>query len=59
LLPVATIQIIQNTQAFWTTFFGYQINGEAILRIELIGIVACFCGVLLMAQSADAPHEQG
>ena len=52
MLPFGTIQIVQNTQAFWTTLFGFFINNEEFLKIELIGIVACFCGVLLMA-SAD------
>jgi len=51
LLPFGTIQIVQNTQAFWTILFGFFINKEEFLKIELIGIIACFCGVLMMAQS--------
>ncbi len=31
--------------------FGFLINNEEFLRIELIGIVACFFGVLLMAEA--------
>lgn len=49
LLPVATIQIVANTQAFWITAFSYLINREMVLKIEIIGIIACFGGVLLMA----------
>jgi drug/metabolite transporter (DMT)-like permease len=45
---------VQNTQAFWTTLFGYLINKEMFLKIELIGILACFGGVVLMAQSSSA-----
>jgi len=52
---------VQNTQAFWTTIFGYLINQEQFLKIELIGIFACFCGVLMMANppSEDASNEFG
>jgi drug/metabolite transporter (DMT)-like permease len=49
MLPLGTMQIVQNTQAFWTTIFGYLVNQENFLKIELIGIFACFCGVIMMA----------
>ena len=32
---------------------GYLINREAFLRIELIGMIACFIGVVLMAVSEE------
>ncbi len=49
---------MQNTQAFWTILFGFCINKEEFLKIELVGIVACFCGVLLMAQADVDPENQ-
>ena len=57
LLPFGTIQIVQNTQAFWTILFGFFINREEFLKIELIGILACFCGVLLMVQADVDPDN--
>ena len=45
--------IVQNTQAFWTVLLGYMINNEQFLRIEMIGIVACFSGVIMMAVSEE------
>ena len=57
LLPFATIQIVMNTQAFWTTLCGYLINGEMFMRIEMVGIVACFFGVLLMATAAPSEED--
>ena len=45
--------IVQNTQAFWTILLGYIINNEQFLRIEMVGIIACFCGVVMMALSED------
>ena len=51
LLPLSLLTILQNTQAFWTALLGYLINNEAFLRIECVGIIACFIGVLFMALS--------
>lgn len=48
--------IVQNTQAFWTVLLGYMINNEQFLRIEMVGIVACFGGVVMMAMS-DEPNQ--
>ena len=31
---------------------GFVINKEQFLKIELIGILACFCGVVMMAMSS-------
>ena len=50
--------IVQNTQAFWTVLLGYLINNEKFLRIEMVGILACFTGVIMMAMSED-PNDVG
>ena len=49
ILPLSLLTILQNTQAFWTALMGYLINRETFLRIEIIGILACFVGVILIA----------
>ena len=51
--------IVQNTQAFWTILLGYIINKEQFLRIEMVGILACFCGVVMMAMSEDGEKAEG
>ena len=51
LLPISMMTIVQNTQAFWTVLLGFMINNEKFLRIEMVGILACFCGVIMMAVS--------
>lgn len=33
------------------------INNEQFLRIEMVGIFACFCGVIMMAMSEDPSSE--
>ena len=43
---------------------GFVINNERFLKIELLGILACFCGVIMMAASgleadgADFDHAK-
>ena len=51
LLPLSMLTIVQNTQAFWTVLLGFMINKERFLKIELVGILACFVGVVMMAAS--------
>ena len=53
LLPLSMMNIVQNTQAFWTVLLGFLINNEPFLKIEMVGILACFCGVLMMALSEE------
>lgn len=55
LLPVSLLTIAQSTQAFWTALLGHMVNKEAFLRLECVGMVACFGGVVLMATS----HHEG
>ena len=57
LLPISMMTIVQNTQAFWTVLLGFMINNEKFLRIEMVGILACFGGVIMMAVS-DGTSEQ-
>ena len=56
LLPLGLLTIIQNTQAFWTAILAYFINKETFYKVEGIGIVACFLGVLMIALSGKK-HE--
>ena len=58
LLPISMMTIVQNTQAFWTVLLGWMINNEKFLRIEMVGILACFTGVIMMAISED-PSDVG
>ena len=51
LLPLSMLTIVQNTQAFWIVLLGFMINKERFLKIELVGIFACFVGVIMMAAS--------
>ena len=57
LLPLGLLTILQNTQAFWTAILAYCINKEAFHKIEGIGIIACFAGVLMIALSGKQ-HEE-
>ena len=53
------LTIVQNTQAFWTVLLGFMINKERFLKIELVGILACFVGVVMMAASGlEAENKQ-
>ena len=56
-LSIGLVNILQNTQAFWTVILAYYFNGEAFHRIEGIGIVACFVGVIIICLS-DPQNEQ-
>ena len=57
LLPLGLLTIIQNTQAFWTAILAYFINKETFYKVEGVGIVACFAGVVMIAMSGDK-HEE-
>ena len=57
LLPISMMTIVQNTQAFWTVLLGWMINNEKFHRIEAVGILACFSGVIMMALSEDPAAE--
>ena len=59
LLPISMMTIVQNTQAFWTVLLGWMINNEKFHRVEAVGILACFSGVLMMAVSEDPAAEEG
>ena len=56
LLPLGLLTIIQNTQAFWTAILAYFINKETFYKVEGVGIVACFVGVIMIAMSGGE-HE--
>ena len=58
LLPISMMTIVQNTQAFWTVLLGWMINNEKFHRVEAVGILACFSGVIMMALSEDPVAEE-
>jgi drug/metabolite transporter (DMT)-like permease len=47
-IPLAFAQIIQNTNTFWTALLAFYILGDPLRSYELIGMVGCFAGILVM-----------
>ena len=58
LLPMSMMTIVQNTQAFWTVLLGWMINNEKFLKVEAVGILVCFSGVIMMAMSEDPNGDE-
>jgi len=58
LLPISMMTIVQNTQAFWTVLLGWMINNEKFLKVEAVGILVCFSGVIMMAMSEDPTVDE-
>ena len=51
LLPMAVIMIIYQTNPFWNSLLSYLINGDKVQKIEIVAMVICFIGVVIIATS--------
>jgi len=51
LLPMAVIMIIYQTNPFWNSLLSYLINGDRVQKIEIVAMVICFIGVVIIATS--------
>jgi len=50
LLPLSTIYVIFNLNAFFASFFSFLINKEPILKVEIFSMLVCFTAVYMLAQ---------
>lgn len=51
LLPLSLQMILFQTSPFWAGILGWFINGEKIMRLDYIGMIICFGGVLAITFS--------
>lgn len=49
LMPIFLANIILNTAPFWTALLAYCILGEGVKTMEIICMVGCFVGVIVLA----------
>ena len=58
-LPLYLTGIIFNTSPFWVAILGYFINQETVSKTELVCILGCFIGivVLMMAKKSDITQD--
>lgn len=47
-LPLFMIGIISNTAPFWTMLIGYLLLGENVAKYEIVCIIGCFAGIVLL-----------
>ena len=50
-IPLSLVVIVFNTGPFWISVLGWMINSERIVPVELLGMVLCFIGVVVISYS--------
>ena len=58
LVPIFISSIILQTMPFWTSIMGYFLNKEVVTKSEVICMVGCFAGVLVIAFSKYEAEKQ-
>lgn len=51
LLPIFLANIVLNTAPFWTSLLAYVVLGEEVKKVEIICMIGCFVGVIVLATS--------
>ena len=49
LLPLSLLVILFQTNPFWITILSFVFNNEPIIPREIIGMVICFLGVVIIS----------
>ena len=57
LLPLSIATIIQNTNTFWTAILGFRMVGDRIKAFELMCMIGCFAGILILTQTKTESDE--
>jgi len=52
-IPVSTLSLLMNTAPFWAAVLAYIIFGEMILKFELICMLGCFFGVIILTNGQE------
>ena len=47
-IPLYLVGIIQNTMPFWAAIIGYCMNREKVLKLEILCIIGCFAGLVVL-----------
>ena len=53
LAPLSLVMIFAQTSPFWTTIIAYFVLSEAVIHVEIIGMIICFAGVVAIAYQAE------
>lgn len=56
-LPLSQIVVIKNIYPFVASFFGYLINGEKVEKMEIVGLLVCFTGIIMFAISKSLKED--
>ena len=56
-MPIFLANIILNTAPFWTALLAYCILGENVKTMEIICMVGCFVGVVVLATAPVGPEK--
>ena len=49
LIPLFLVTIVVNTLMFWTSIVQYLMVGERLTWFELVGMIGCFAGVVILS----------
>ena len=58
LLPIVSVTTIFQVNPFWITILACLLLGERIRLIDILGILTCFGGVVMIAMSKANQIEQ-
>jgi drug/metabolite transporter (DMT)-like permease len=47
-IPISMMSILLNTSPFWTALLGYLIANDPILKSQMICMVGCFIGIIVL-----------
>ena len=53
IIPIGTFSVLVNTAPFWAAILGFLIAGDTILKFEIICMIGCFVGVIILTQGRE------
>lgn len=58
-LPLVIVNLVCNTAPMITAFLSYLILKEQFTKMDIVALLVCFAGVILLITGADLESEQG
>ena len=57
MIPITLFVIVFNTNTFWISLLGLLVNGEPIVRVEILGMFVCFSLVAMLGITSGKSEE--
>ena len=57
MIPITLFVIVFNTNTFWISLLGLLVNGEPIVKVELLGMIVCFSLVAILGITSGKSEE--